>query len=39
VQAPLPGPPELEAGDVAVRLETGMVRVEPTAQLVAKFLL
>src|ERR1700750_3278681 len=39
VQAPLPRPAELEAGDVAVGLRTGVVRGKPGAQLVAARLL
>src|ERR687886_187754 len=39
VQPPLPRPAELEAGDVAVGLGPGVVRVKPGAQLVAERLL
>src|SRR4029079_9795296 len=39
VQTPLPRPPELEAGDVALRLGPGMVVGQPRAQLVAELLL
>ncbi len=39
VQAPLPRPPELEAGDVALGLGPGVVVGQPRAQLVAELLL